>query len=75
MAFRRRREADPGKMKFRHKGSFWHESNARKAQARLRAQGLKTKVIKLVGDDYPPYSLYVMAKHDFWKRNFLTDRR
>lgn len=67
--YKGRREEDPGKMKFRHKGAFRKEANARAAQEILKAQGLKTKVVKYTNG----YGLYVMAKHDFWKKDFLVD--
>jgi len=67
--YRGRREEDPGKMKFRHKGSFRKEANARAAQAILREKGLKTRVEKYTDS----FGLYVMAKHDFWKKDFLVD--
>jgi hypothetical protein len=65
--YKGRPEEDPGKMKFRTKGFFKKEVNARAAQEKLKAQGLKTKVVKYTEG----YSLLVMAKHDFWKRNFF----
>ena len=60
-------EEDPGKMKFRYKGFFKKEANARAAQKTLTGQGLKTKVVKYTDG----YALYVMSKHDFWKKNFI----
>lgn len=62
-------EKNPGKMMYRHKGFFKSASRARAAQVKLRAQGLKTQVRRYVDG----YSLYVMAKHDFWKAGFIYD--
>lgn len=69
--YRGRREEDPGKMKFRYKGFFEKEANARAAQAKLKEKGFKTRVEKYT-DDWG-WGLYVMAKHDFWKKDFLVD--
>ena len=65
--YKGRSEEDPGKLKFRYKGFFKKEENARAAQKRLKAQGLQTKVVKYTDG----CGLYVMAKHDFWGKNFL----
>ena len=69
--YKGRPEENPGKMMFRHKGSFTKEVDARKAQDRLRYDGKKTKVVKYT-DGY--YSLYVFAPHDFWKGAFILKR-
>lgn len=69
--YRGRREYDPGKMHWRHKGVFRTEDKARAAQQRLKAQGLKTKIEHYPQSEYP-WALYVMAKHDFWKKNFIV---
>lgn len=67
--YKGRREKDPGKMMFRQKGFFRREANARAAQAVLKERGLKTKVVKYTDG----WGLFVMAKHDFWKSNYLVD--
>lgn len=64
-----RREINPGKMQFREKGVFMSEKGAREYQASLKARGMRTKVVHYPGSYYP-WAVYVMAKHDFWKRNF-----
>jgi hypothetical protein len=69
--YRGRREESPGKMMFRYKGFFECEKYAREVQAKLKKQGLKTKVVHYTSG----FALYVMAKHDFWKKNFIVDRR
>ena len=69
--YRGRREYDPGKMHWRHKGSFRSEGAARAFQKSLKALGYKTKIEHYPQSEYP-WGLYVMAKHDFWKRDFLV---
>lgn len=73
--YRGRPEKDPGKMMYRHKGSFDKEEDARRAQKHLAANGKKAKVVKYVSDRFPPWSLYVMAPHDFWGKSFILKRR
>ena len=68
--YKGRPEENPGKMMFRHKGTFAKEIDARKAQDRLRYEGKKTKVVKYTDG----WSLYVFAPHDFWKRSFILKR-
>lgn len=67
----RPREKNPGKMQYRQKGFFTSKDRARAAQQRLAAQGLKAKVVTYTDG----YSLYVMAKHDFWGKAYIYDRR
>jgi len=67
-------EEDPGKMKFRHKGSFLSEKVARAHQHGFAIRGIRAKVVKMKDEAYP-YHLYVMAKHDFWKKNFIINTR
>jgi len=67
-------EEDPGKLKYRLKGEFANEGHARAAQKKLAAEGKRAKVVKMQGEECP-WHLYVMAKHEFWKRNFIWDRR
>jgi hypothetical protein len=71
--YRGRLEYNPGKMRFREKGTFKTEKGAREEQGRLKAQGLKTKVVYYPGSLYP-WSLQVMAKHDFWNKNYIYKR-
>jgi len=68
--YKGRPEENPGKMMFRHKGTFAKEIEARKAQDKLRYEGKKTKVVKYIDG----WSLYVFAPHDFWKRSFILKR-
>lgn len=72
--YRGRREEDPGKMKYRHKGSFVSETVARAHQQDFAARGIRAKIVKMREEVYP-YHLYVMAKHDFWKKNFIISTR
>jgi len=67
-------ELEPGKMIYRHKGSFASEKRARACQQRLAAEGKRARVIRMVGEDLP-FHVECMAKHEFWKRNFILDRR
>lgn len=67
--YRGRLEENPGKMQYRHKGRFRSKDRARALQQRLASQGLKAKVVTFTDG----FSVYVMAKHDFWGRNFTTD--
>lgn len=69
--YRGRPESNPGKMQYRYKGAFSTEAKARAAQKRLKEQGLKTRVVHYRENSHYPWALYVMAKHDFWKKNFL----
>ena len=73
--YRGKPEKNPGKMMYRHKGSFDVLEDAKKAQIRLKMQGKKTKIIKYTDDRYPGYSLYVLAPHDFWGKAFILKRR
>jgi hypothetical protein len=68
--YRGRPEDDPGKMKFRYKGFFWNKERARKAQEKIKARGLKTKLVTYTDG----FGLYVMAPHDFWKGSFILDK-
>lgn len=72
--YRGRPEKLPGKMIYRHKGSFAKEEDARKAQRSLSEQGKMAKVVKYQGNNGLPYSLYVVAPHDFWKKAFILKR-
>jgi hypothetical protein len=65
-----RREDNPGKMQFRQKGFFKLESEARAYQIQLKGQGKKTKVVKYTDG----YGLYVMARHDFWKKDYIVGK-
>lgn len=69
--FHGRREENPGKMMFRQKGFFSHECDARRAQKMLSGKGKKTKVVTYTDG----YSLYVMAPHEFWGREFIYKMR
>jgi hypothetical protein len=69
--YRGRKEQDPGKMIYRHKGSFSHEEDARAAQVFLSVKGIKSKVIKYTDG----YSLYVLAPHNFWGKSFILKKR
>ena len=62
-----RPEKDPGKMIYRHKGSFSHEEDAKGAAAHLRSQGKEARVVTYTDG----YSLYVLAPHDFWGKSFI----
>ena len=66
-----RREESPGKLMYRHKGSFSSEKDARKLQQALSKAGKKAKVVKYTDG----YSVYVMARHDFWGRDFIVKTR
>lgn len=66
-------ERNPGKLMFRAKGSFRTEAGARAYQKILKEKGLKTKVTHFPGEYYP-YILYVIAKHDFWKRDYIIGK-
>lgn len=70
-SYRNRFEKDPGKMIYRHKGSFSHEEDARKVQKLLSQKGQKTKVVKYTDG----YSLYVVAPHEFWGKSYIYKRR
>lgn len=73
--YRGKPENEPGKMMYRHKGSFDSKEEAQRAQKHLAADGKQAKVVKYTGDRFPPYSLYVMAKHDFWGKSFILKRK
>lgn len=74
--YRGKPEKNPGKMMYRHKGSFDLLEDAKKAQIRLKMQGKKTKIVKYESDGRNmPYSLYMMAPHDFWGKAFILKRR
>jgi hypothetical protein len=62
-----RREESPGKLMFRYKGEFSHLEDARKLQQKLSKEGKKAKVVTRTDG----YSVYVMAYHDFWGRDFI----
>jgi len=72
--YKGRLEKKPGKMIYRYKGCFVSEARARMHQKILSAKGHRAKVVKMREDDHP-YHLYVMAKHDFWKKAFILDER
>ena len=67
-------EKNPGKMIYRHKGSFVSYRRAQEYAARLKLKGKKCRVITYKGDKYPMYSLYVMAPHDFIGRQFVHSK-
>ena len=69
-----RREEDPGKMKYRFKGVFMSKDVARAHQKDCSIRGIRAKVMYFPEDAYP-YHLYVLALHDFWKKNFIINTR
>jgi len=64
-------ENNPGKLQFRYRGEFKSLHRAKEFQARLRAQGKKTRIITYVDG----YGLYQQAKHDFRGKGFHVDYR
>ena len=69
--YRGRREEEPGKLIYRHKGVFSHIEDALKEQKKIVAQGKHAKIVTYTDG----YSLYVVAPHDFWKKSFIIKRR
>lgn len=63
------REENPGKLQWRHKGFFKNLQRAKRYAARFKKTGVRAQVRKYVDG----YSLYLMAKHDFWGNNFVYD--
>ena len=70
-------ELEPGKTIYRHRGSFASEKHAREYQQKLSKEGKKAKVVKFQSSSYHdwPWSVYVMAPHEFFGRSFIIDRR